>query len=130
MMVEIYHGSQLQQTAVWCSRCIVDAEQRSQHGNPHASAPLPSSIPIASLSSDTDSEDTARTSIERLVQEHLQLMDRAMHEEDAVLVPLVEDFMLRCRAYHEKEPAAEYTQRLIGHLQYWDAFLRALQQSQ
>jgi hypothetical protein len=130
MTVEIYHGSQLQQTAVWCWRCIVDAEQRSQHGTPHASAPLPSSMPITPLSSDTDSKETPRVSIEILVQEHLQLMDRAMHEEDAVLVPLVEDFMLRCRAYHEKEPAAEHTQRLIGHLQYWEAFLKALQQSQ
>jgi hypothetical protein len=56
-------------------------------------------------------------------------MDRAMHEDDAVLVPLIEDFMQRCRACHDQLQTPEQAQRLRGHLQYWDAFLKALQQS-
>jgi hypothetical protein len=37
--------------------------------------------------------------------------------------------MLRCSAYHRQIQTSEEARRLLGHLQYWDAFLKALQQS-
>jgi hypothetical protein len=127
--VEIYQGAQLQRMAVWCYRCIVDAEHRSQLGASqhhttslsHASIAPPTYVPAF--------QESGLESVELLVQEHLQLMDRAMHEEDTVLVPLIEDFMQRCQSYHDHLQPHEQAPRLRGHLQYWEAFLKALQQS-
>ena len=64
-----------------------------------------------------------------LVQEHTALMERAIHEDDTVLVPLIEDFMQRCRSSQVQVEHAEHRQRLTGHLQYWEAFLNAPNQS-
>jgi hypothetical protein len=129
MAVEIYQGSQLQRIAVWCSRCIADAEHRSQYGDTQRSAePSPPAplTPPAHLPASTDSSPARE---ESFVQEHLQLMERAMREDDAVLIPLIEDFVQRCRAYHDQLQTPEPAQRLRAHLQYWDAFLKALHQS-
>jgi hypothetical protein len=65
----------------------------------------------------------------QLVQEHIDLMDRAIHEEDAILVPLIESFMERCRSYQQRLDNPEQTQRLMAHLQYWEAFLKALREA-
>jgi hypothetical protein len=119
----------LQRMAVWCYHCIVDAEHRSepdtnQHNTTslsHAAIAPPTHVPAF--------KESGLESVELFVQEHLQLMDRAMHEEDTVLVPLIEDFMQRCQSYHDYLQPHEQAQRLRGHLQYWEAFLKALQQS-
>lgn len=127
--VEIYQGAQLQRMAVWCYRCIADAEHRSQPGDNQHNTTYLSDAPIAPPTYVSASQAPPLESVELFVQEHLQLMDRAMHEEDAVLVPLIEDFMQRCQSYHNQLQSPEQTQRLRGHLQYWEAFLKALQQS-
>jgi hypothetical protein len=79
----------------------------------------------------TPPENTAALTdgFQQLVQEHTQLMDRAIQEDDAVLVPLIEAFMTRCRTYQQRQEAPEQTRRLSGFLQYWEAFLKALKQS-
>jgi len=53
-------------------------------------------------------------------------MDRALCDEEAILVPLIEDFMARCRVYQTHLDMPEQRKRLTGHLQYWETFLKAL----
>jgi hypothetical protein len=129
MAVEIYHGSQLQRIAVWCSRCIADAEHRSQHSEARQNTACPPAVLTTPSTHLPASEESSLEREELFVQEHLQLMDRAMREDDAVLVPLIEDFIQRCHAYHAQLHTSKPAQRLQGHLQYWDAFLKALRQS-
>jgi hypothetical protein len=128
-LVEIYQSAQLQRLAVWCYRCIVDAEHRSQLGDNQHHTTDCSDASIAPPTHISAFQESCLESVELFVQEHLQLMDRAMHEEDAVLVPLIEDFIQRCQSYHDHLQPPEQAQRLRGHLQYWEAFLKALQQS-
>jgi hypothetical protein len=119
--VEIFRHGQRHRMAVWCVRCVEDAEQRSRpaqaQGSNAAEAPLPATC-IA-----------PPDGFQQLVQEHIALMDRAIHEEDTILVPLLEDFMARCQAYQQRLDNPEQAQRLKAHVQYWDAFLKALQQA-
>jgi hypothetical protein len=129
MVVETYQDSQLQQMAVWCYRCIADAEHRSQQVNLQPRTTPPSIAPMVTPPPCPASKESPGTTVELFVREHLQLMDRAMHEDDTVLVPLIEDFMLRCSAYHGQIQTSDEAHRLLGHLQYWDAFLKALQRS-
>ena len=129
MAVEIYQGSQLQRIAVWCSRCIADAEHRSQHGEARQNTAFPPPAWTTSSAHLAPPEQSSLDPEELFVQEHHQLMDRAMREDDAVLVPLIEEFMQRCHAYHAQLQTPEQAQRLQRHLQYWDAFLKALRQS-
>ncbi len=56
-------------------------------------------------------------------------MERALHEDDAVIISLVDDFMKRCRACQSQLQRPEEAQRLAGHLQYWETFLNTLKQS-
>jgi hypothetical protein len=46
-----------------------------------------------------------------------------------VLVPIVEAFMQRCLSFHQQVTIPEQARRLLGHAQYWQAFLKALNQS-
>lgn len=105
-VVDIFRDGHLQRRTAWCLRCVADAEQRSR--------------PAA--------QDVSPDSFQHLVQEHLALMDRALHEADTVLVPLIEDFMQRCQAQQQQESPTQ-AQRLAAHLQYWAAFLKALNQT-
>jgi hypothetical protein len=119
--VEIFRDGHLHRIAVWCVRCVEDAEQRShsaqERGDDTAEAPV-----YATRMAPPDG-------FHQLVQEHIDLMDRAIHEEDTILVPLLEDFMERCRSYQQRLDNPEQAQRLLAHLQYWEAFLKALQQA-
>jgi hypothetical protein len=63
------------------------------------------------------------------MQEHLQLMDRALYDEETLVVPAIQDFMERCRRYQTQTEIPEQGQRLDGHLQYWETFLTALNAS-
>ena len=112
--VEIYQHDNLCCLTVWCLRCIDEAEERSQ---PHGTAidreqrpsPVPSSDPF-----------------QQFMQEHLQLMDRALYDDEALLIPVIQDFMERCRLYQRQLDIPEQCRRLTGHLQYWETFLKAL----
>ncbi len=128
-LVEISPGHQSHRVTVWCLRCIDEAEQRSRPVYDHE--PERSTTPSSDDATSERIGPAADTlgEFQQLMQQHNNLMDRAIHEEDAVLIPLVEDFMLRCRTSQQASDAPEQTQRLTGHLQYWEAFLKALNQS-
>jgi hypothetical protein len=63
------------------------------------------------------------------MQEHVQLMDRALYDDETLVVPAIQDFMERCRLYQTQCEIPEQCQRLAGHLQYWETFLKALNAS-
>jgi hypothetical protein len=67
--------------------------------------------------------------LQQFMQEHMQLMDRALYDDDTLLIPIIEDFIERCRRYQSRVERPEQEQRLTGHLQYWEAFLNALNAS-
>jgi hypothetical protein len=66
---------------------------------------------------------------QQFMQEHLQLMDRALYDDETILVPAIQDFIERCRLYQTQVEMPEQCQRLTGHLQYWETFLNALNAS-
>jgi hypothetical protein len=124
--VEIYQHDSLCCMTVWCLRCIDEAERRSQlHGT----------SPIIENSTSTlhtaDMEEHPRPVLssdpfQQFMQEHLQLMDRALYEDETLLIPVIQDFMERCRLYQIQLDIPEQCRRLTGHLQYWETFLKAL----
>jgi hypothetical protein len=65
---------------------------------------------------------------QQCIREHSHLMERALHEDEAVLVAAIEDFLRRCRLLQAQQDMPERVQRLQGCLQYWETFLRALNQ--
>jgi hypothetical protein len=126
--VEIIQGSGLRRTTVWCWPCIQDAEHRSQAAEETVTTGALEREGVLHTAHATGSE-VPPADFRQLVHEHFGLMERALHEDETILVPLIAAFMQRCHTYqtHLKEPAL--AQRLAGHLQYWHAFLQALQQS-
>jgi len=124
--VEIYQSDNLRCMTVWCLRCIDEAEQRSQpHGisvAPVASTPVLDPIDVGERPRPGPSSET----FQQFMQEHLQLMDRALYDDEAILVPIIQDFMERCRLYQPHLEIPEQLKRLTGHLQYWETFLNAL----
>jgi hypothetical protein len=127
MSVEIFDGCRLPRTTMWCCRCITDAEHRSQDDTAQKNETTLSSIPTLSL---TPLAATGHDTWQQLVQEHTTLMERAIHEEDTVLVPIIEEFIQRCRSFQAHTEHPEHGQRLMSHVQYWKSFLNALHQSQ
>ena len=115
--VEIYQHDNLCCLTVWCLRCIDEAEKRSQ---PHGTALEGQQRPSPLSSSEI---------FQQFIQEHLQLMDRALYDEETFVVPAIQDFMERCRLYQTQAEIPEQGQRLAGHLQYWETFLQALNAS-
>lgn len=134
--VELIHDTGLQGIALWCPLCIQDAEQRSgglgadDVGTAFAEmaehvfqTPLPDASPrLDGPLPETEPEND----FERLVLEHFSLQDRALQEDDDVLVPLITEFVARCGAYQAQLESPQQIQRLSGHLQYWEMFLKAL----
>jgi hypothetical protein len=124
--IELYQDDCLRQVTVWCLRCIDEAEQRSQptwFGEavaPELNAPHPES---------THSQPPEEEDYQQFMQEHTDLMERALREDDAVLVPVVEDFLQRCLSFQHQLDTPEQANRLLGNVQYWKAFLKALNQS-
>lgn len=127
--VEIYHGDHLHRVTVWCLRCIDEAERRSQPVDDRHWEMSEARLVVTASTEDIVSEVASIEDFQQLMQEHLDLMDRAIHEDNALLVPRVEDFMQRCHLYQQHLDIPEQSQRLAGHLQYWEAFLKALNQS-
>ncbi len=125
-VVEIYQNNGLHCTTMWCLRCIDAAERRSQpHSTsvaPVVSTPALDAVDAGERSSHGPSSDT----LQQFMQEHLQLMDRALYDDEAILVPVIQDFMERCRLYQTHLEMPEQLKRLTGHLQYWETFLKAL----
>ena len=115
--VEIYQHNTLCYLAVWCLRCIDEAEKRSQ---PHSTAIDREQRPSPPSSSNI---------FQQYMQEHVQLMDRALYDDETLVVPAIQDFMERCRLYQTKLEIPEQCQRLAAHLQYWETFLQALNAS-
>ena len=115
--VEIYQHDNLCYLTVWCLRCIDEAEKRSQ--------PPDTALNLAQYPSPLSSSD----SFQQYMQEHVQLMDRALYDDETLVVPAIQDFMARCRLYQTQVEIPEQCQRLVGHLQYWEAFLKALNAS-
>ena len=124
--VEIYQSDSLRCMTIWCLRCIDEAERRSQPYGPSGAPAL--SIPVleAGVAGEQPSHVPSSEPFQQFMQEHLQLMDRALCDEEAILVPLIEDFMARCRVYQTHLDMPEQRKRLTGHLQYWETFLKAL----
>lgn len=127
--VEIYQHDRLCCLAVWCLQCIAEAERRSQpHGTALATEGVAPEWPMV----DREARPGPLVSVETLqqfMQEHLQLMDRALYDDETILVPTIQDFIERCRLYQAKVEIPEQSQRLTGHLQYWETFLNALNAS-
>ena len=128
-LVEIYRHDRLCCLTVWCLRCIDEAERRSQ---PHGTALATEGAAPAWHRVDREERPSSLSSAEtfqQFMQEHLQLMDRALYDDDTSLVPAIQDFIERCRLYQAKLEIPEQCQRLTGHLQYWATFLNALNAS-
>ena len=124
--VEIYQHDSLCCMTVWCLRCIDEAERRSQlHGTSavtEGSTPTLHTADMEARPSPVPSSDP----FQKFMQEHLQLMDRALYDDEALLRPVIQDFMERCRLYQRQLDIPEQCRRLTGHLQYWETFLKAL----
>lgn len=128
MTVEVCQSDTSRRQAVWCVRCVEVIEQRSTFlHNRMDTAFVASSSQEIFVPGDTHDEVPA-DEYQRCMQEHLQMMERALHEEEAVLVPSIEVFLQRCRALQEQLEVPEQIQRLQGCWQYWETFLRVLKQ--
>jgi len=125
--VEIYQHDSLYCLTVWCLRCIDEAERRSQ---PHGTSAVVTECLTPTLHTANREERPSHVpssdTFQQFMQEHLQLMDRALYDDEAMLIPVIQDFMERCRLYQTQLEMPEQCQRLIGHLQYWETFLKAL----
>ena len=75
------------------------------------------------------SAQSSSETFQQFMQEHLQLMDRALYDDEILLVPTIQEFIERCRLYQTRVETPEQGQRLTGHLQYWETFLNALNAS-
>jgi glucose-6-phosphate 1-dehydrogenase len=63
---------------------------------------------------------------QQFIREHLELMERALYEDDTTIVLLVEDFIERIHAYQAQIAEPERVARLASHFQYWSTFLNAM----
>lgn len=127
--VEIYQHDRLCRLTVWCLRCIDEAEKRSQ---PQSTAmPTGGATPVLSTidGEERPSPPSSSALFQQCMQEHLQLMDRALYDDETTVVPAIQAFMERCRLYQTQLESPEQCQRLAGHLQYWETFLKALNAS-
>ena len=126
--VEVIRVNGLQGTTLWCLRCIQETEDRSQMMGEQMLPQTQSAVAIHAH--DGDKPSTPLNEFNTFIQEHLDLMERALHEDDAIIVPLIEMFMQRCRRYQAELDIPDQVERLARHLNYWDAFLKAMQRSQ
>jgi len=124
--VEIYQSDSLRCMTIWCLRCIDEAERRSQPHGPSVAPVLSTPALEPGVAGAQPSHVPSSETFQQFMQEHLQLMDRALCDDEAILVPLIEDFMVRCRVYQTHLDMPEQHKRLTGHLQYWETFLKAL----
>ncbi|MBM3223825.1 MAG: hypothetical protein FJZ47_08505 [Candidatus Tectomicrobia bacterium] len=122
--VEIYQHDRLYGLAIWCLRCIQAAEQRSHISETWHDEP--SVLPPPGAQHEEAMSQPSPETFQGLVQEHLQLMDRALYDDETLLVPAVAAFLERCRISLDTIESPEHDQRLRGHVQYWETFLTTL----
>ena len=127
--VKIYQHDSLCYLTVWCVRCVDEAERRSQlHDAAVITGSAAPSLHTADMEEPPGHVPSSET-FQQCMQEHLQLMDRALYDDETILVPVIQAFMERCRLYQTQLDTPEQCQRLTGHLQYWTTFLQALNSS-
>ncbi len=114
---------------MWCQRCIREAEQRSLYADEYMD-PQDVQPPAILLPHDEPPLEEATGVFADLLEEHLELMEDALQQEDDdAIAARIGDFMERCLAYCEQLDDPEQSKRLTNHLNYWQAFLRMLDQS-
>ena len=128
LLVEIVRGNGFHRTTLWCMPCVRTAEQRSQSAGDSMESETVD-LHAALQFSTPELETHGNDDFHRLIQEHLDLMDRALQEDDSTIVALIDDFMNRCQTHKDQLEHPDHVQRLSGHLQYWDTFLQALRRS-
>ncbi|MEE8301219.1 MAG: hypothetical protein V3S24_02175 [Candidatus Tectomicrobia bacterium] len=127
--VETYQDDHLHRVTIWCLRCIDETEKRSRAISTHESVSSDGHHDVDGPTDTVLAGIAPSEEFQQFMQEHSDLMERAIREDDDVLVPIVEDFMHRCHTYQQQTRVPEQAQRLLGHMQYWKAFLKALNQS-
>ena len=124
--VETIRGSGLQRTTLWCQPCIREAEHRSQLADENLPVQAETHIAVDSRVHHSSSREMQPDDFQQFIQEHLDLMERALHEDDTTIVLLVEDFIERIQAYQAQIAEPERVARLTSHAQYWSMFLNAM----
>jgi hypothetical protein len=119
----------MRRTALWCHPCIREAEQRSLHADEGIDyqdlQAVDSSLPSYDLWPPAETPGAFGA----LLQEHLSLMEEALLEEDDdTIASRINDFMARARTHLDSFDDPEQVQRLTTHLNYWQTFLKALNQ--
>lgn len=125
--VELYAHERLYALAVWCLQCIDAATRRSQPLPEARETPddIPRAFPVVTSPTYTGPREGVDP-FPALMQEHLALMDRALYDEETVLLTVVQEFVERCQRYQPQAASPEQDQRLAGHIRYWQTFLQAL----
>jgi len=124
--VEIIRGSGLQRTTLWCQPCIQKAEHRSQFAAEGLPVQAETYLAVDSHVHGYGSHEMPPDAFQQLIREHLELMERALYEDDTTIVLLVEDFIDRIQAYQTQIAEPERIARLASHSQYWSTFLNAM----
>jgi hypothetical protein len=125
--VDILQGSGMRRTALWCQPCIREAEQRSHYANEGIDIQNLSSAADLLMNADRLQPEKATGVFGALLQEHLDLMEEALLEEDDdAIASRIGEFVKRGRTHLEQLDGPEQVQRLTNHLNYWQTFLKAL----
>jgi len=124
--VEIIRGSGLQRTTLWCQPCIQKAEHRSQFAAEGLPVQAETYLAVDSHVHGYGSHEMPPDAFQQLIREHLELMERALYEDDTTIVLLVEDFIERIHVYQAQTTEPERVARLASHSQYWSTFLNAM----
>ncbi len=126
--VEILRGNGQHRTAMWCQRCIQEAEQRSLYIDAYVD-PQERPPPNVLMPHHESLHEEATGAFADLLEEHLELMEDAIQEDDDAIAARIGNFMERCRAYSEQLDDPAQSQRLKNHLNYWQTFLNMLNHS-
>jgi hypothetical protein len=124
--VEVSRGSGLQRTTLWCWPCIRQAEQRSQCTAEGLPVQAETHTAVTSHGHGSPPRERQPDDFQQFIREHLELMERALHEDDTTIVLLVEDFIERIQAYQAQIAEPERAARMASHSRYWSAFLNTI----
>ncbi|ETW99895.1 MAG: hypothetical protein ETSY1_13215 [Candidatus Entotheonella factor] len=128
--VDILQGNGMRRTALWCQPCIRAAEQRSLYADDVVDFQDLQSPDDSLLSYGLLPPEEANGVLGELLQEHLDLMEEALvQEDDDAIASRIGDFMERGRTHLETLDDSEQAKRLTNHLNYWQIFLNTLNQS-
>jgi len=127
--VDILQGNGMRRTALWCQPCIREAEQRSLYAEEGIDVQDLQASDGSLLGDNLLQSEEATGAFGALLQEHLDLMEEALLEEnDDAIASRISDFMARGHAHLGTLDNVEQAQRLTTHLNYWQTFLKALNQ--